>query len=181
MYEQAAQHFAVLRALKTSTDDLPPAVMQLASPDRAPHKSITPEGTLETRRIQPGRTSTWLVTDKAGQICLFGLIQPLAGVHAPPSLEERCVTLSEAMQGKLRFILGGSSDREPAYILGVVPDNVSSVVLSSAAGHRRRVAIVNNSYVASFGAAGTLTLSTRGGQHLLLPVPPPPPPPSPRR
>ena len=141
--------FAVLGAPRTAHDELPPSGRALLAEQP---NLIAPQNYTHARSVST-QWSTWLIPAKGEQLCLIRELYPLRILQAvglPPIAAADCATVEEARHGQLVITQSaGATVHGMADVLGVVPDGVRSVMITSRNHRRTSTLVARNAYAAA--------------------------------
>jgi hypothetical protein len=145
----AARYFSVLHATRTLDDELPPAGRALLVGST---RLVFPVGAAGYARRLFGGQPAWLVPAADGVICImdevFAVARASGGRSLPPQPGLTCAYIDEAKAGRLVVTHSGSpAAHGKSLVMGVAPDGVRAVIITSGDGHKTTVPVMRNGYV----------------------------------
>jgi len=161
--------FAVLQSPATPDDSLPQEVAGTLVSSVEPEFSSA--DIRRARRVLADRP-TWLIRATDGELCLVGIVYPLAGsalrARFTPTVTRECAPEGGAESGHLvgTQSLGVSvATSEMARVVGVVPNGTVSVVIVAQDGQRVLAAVERNAYEVIVREPVAVTFTTYHGHH----------------
>ena len=160
--EQASQ-LGILRRPRSSTDAVPQSVVQKLSPttfvganganfDLSRRVHGLPEG------------AAWVVPG-AGHVCVIGISKTAAGgeISHPASGGESCAPNAGIAEGAVMSYGGSSRGVESVFVVGLVPDGVSTVTATAADGRTTSIPVYENVYIANLHGGTSLAFAGSSG------------------
>jgi hypothetical protein len=147
----SVKHILLMRTPQTPSDAVPPAVTkQLLDNEVHQHFKMADIGA--ARRVSPNEPF-WLIPASNGELCLVGLIFPIASGSSdralPPATSAQCATTTATLDGRLIYTqaLVATVGQPPiTRIVGIVPDGVQYVKIILAHSRPVIAAVIRNAY-----------------------------------